>query len=123
MHQYFPMADEGFDILKTTGYQSFTLGAFDKSFALIESRAKTEKAASFFLKQLYNFSAIGYLKVGGAGGGSEWVWRYEDSEAEYDDRATVFRVHSGLKEVLELKQGRATEGEALPPATEELEDA
>ncbi|WP_210248503.1 hypothetical protein [Methylobacterium sp. WL103] len=59
------------------------------------------------VRELYNFSAIGYLKVGGAGGGSEWVWKYEDSDAEYDARANIFRVHPGLKEVLGLKQGRA----------------
>lgn len=112
MYQHFPHHNGAFIILRSIGQQSFTVGAFSKSYELIKLRKPELPPSNYILYSLFEFSAIGFLKVGGSGGGSEWVWKYQNTETEYDDRATVFRVHSGLKEVLELKQGRATvEGE------------
>lgn len=112
MHQHFPAERMAFDLLRTIGFLSFTLNRFREVHHEFSARQKDAPTYSEFLRELYNFSAIGYLKVGGSGGGSEWVWRHEDTDAEYDERASVFRVHSGLKEVLSLKQGRAVgEGE------------
>lgn len=106
MHQHFPEDQDAFDILRVVGHIGFTIAAFKQAYKTIQSR-KQLPPESHILRQLYNFSAIAFLKVGGTGGGSEWVWKYKDTEVEYDDRATAFRVHSGLKETLELKQGRA----------------
>lgn len=108
MHQHFPQEQEAFDMVRVAGYLSFTASAFQRAYDVVASRSNDVPPSSTILRQLYDFSVIAFLKVGGSGGGSEWVWKYQDTEAEYDDRATIFRVHSGLKEVLELKQGRAT---------------
>lgn len=105
MHQHFPEEQDAFDVLRVVGSISFTIGAFKHAHSTVEAR-KQLPSSTYLLKQLYDFSAIAFLKVGGTGGGSEWVWKYKDTEVEYDDRATIFRAHSGLKEILELKQGR-----------------
>lgn len=107
MHQHFPQEEYAFDILKTIGHMSFTINAFLERHADLSRKVEGLPTASIVLRQLHAFSAIGFLKVGGAGGGSEWVWRYEDTDADYDERATVFRTHPALKENLGLKQGRA----------------
>lgn len=56
------------------------------------------------LRQLFGFSIVAYQKTGGIGGGSEYVWRYLDPRARFDEAATYFRVHPGLLEALGLKK-------------------
>ena len=56
------------------------------------------------LKSLFHFSILAFQKTGGVGGGSEYVWRYNDPSARYDDTARFFRCHPGLIESLGLKQ-------------------
>ncbi len=57
------------------------------------------------LNELFEFSLIAYYAPGGGGyGGSEYVWRYKDSRARFNESATSFRIHPGLKEVLGLKK-------------------
>ncbi len=125
MHQHFPQEQQAFDMIRVAGCLSFTASAFQRAYDVVAARSLGVPPASTMLRQLYDFSVIAFLKVGGSGGGSEWVWKYQDTEAEYDDRATIFRVHSGLKEVLELKQGRATtdgeeDGTDVPAETLEI---
>jgi hypothetical protein len=59
------------------------------------------------LASLFEFSVVGYLKSGGGGGGSLYVWRYLDSRARFDAAAELYRVHLGFKEALDLIQGSA----------------
>ena len=57
------------------------------------------------LNSLFDFSLIAYYNPGGGGyGGSEYVWRYKDSRARFNESAATFRIHPGLKEVLGLKK-------------------
>ena len=60
--------------------------------------------------ELFEFSVIGYLKPGGGGGGSKYVWRYLDSRARFDPSAETLRVHAGFKESLDLVYGAAKLG-------------
>jgi len=122
MQQHFPEHERSFDLLRVIGNIGFTLAKFQEAHASsVASRGEMPPSIEM-LRQLYEFSVIAYLKVGGAGGGSEWVWKYEDTDAEYDDRATTFRVHPGLKEVLGLKQGRASVEGEITEASGLLED-
>jgi hypothetical protein len=57
------------------------------------------------LRQLFEFSVVGYLKPGGGGGGSKYVWRYLDPRARFSEDADLFRVHAGFKEALDLARG------------------
>lgn len=57
------------------------------------------------LKNLYNFSVIGYdsrLPKGGA----EWVFKYSHRK-RFDSLAGRFKVHPGLKEFARLREGRS----------------
>jgi hypothetical protein len=71
----------------------------------------TELSVSDALRNLFEFSIIGYLKTGGGGGGSGYVWRYLDPRARFDEAAGNFRVHAGFKEALGLKKGGGAKDE------------
>lgn len=58
------------------------------------------------LESLYNFSVIGYRRGIGSGG-SGWVFQYTDPDAGWDNGATRFKVHLGLKEFAKLREERA----------------
>ncbi len=107
MNKHFSHEEFSFSVLRAVGKVTFTIAKFREVFEGLAGKREMSLTHAEALRQLYNFSVVAYLKVGGSGGGSEWVWNYEDTEAEYDEMATVFRVHSGLKEVLSLKRGRA----------------
>lgn len=93
------------ELLKAIGTLQFTLESFSDTCSgrpgLLPNGFDTNSA----LKQLFEFSVVGYLKSGGGGGGSQYVWKYLDPRARFDDRASSFRVHPGFKEVLGLKRG------------------
>jgi hypothetical protein len=108
MHKHFPSDDAAFDMLRIMGRTSFSFGRANEAYEHITRSYIVLPPLGEILRELYNFSVIGFLKVGGLGGGSEWTWKYEETRADYDERATIFRVHSSLKENLGLVQGRAT---------------
>jgi len=54
------------------------------------------------LEQLFRFSVIGYERRSGYGG-SSWAFQYTHPEAGWDNRATRFKVHLGLKEFAKLR--------------------
>ncbi len=57
------------------------------------------------LRDLFNFSIIGFYRAGGKGyGGSEYVYRYKDQRAQFDENAQQFRLHPGLTDVLGLRR-------------------
>lgn len=57
------------------------------------------------LGYLYRFSVIGYERRSGYGGTS-WAFQYTDAEAGWDNAATRFKVHPGLKEYAKLRETR-----------------
>ena len=57
------------------------------------------------LKLLYRFSVIGY-KTPTSYGGSSWAFQYTNPEAGWDNGATTFKVHLGLKEFAKLREER-----------------
>lgn len=64
-----------------------------------------EVAADEALSLLYRFSVIGYERRSGYGG-SSWAFQYTDPEAGWDNAATRFKVHLGLKEYAKLREAR-----------------
>ncbi|MBD3769527.1 MAG: hypothetical protein IE925_05210 [Rhodobacterales bacterium] len=58
------------------------------------------------LRQLFRFSVIGYRQPG-AHGGSRWLYNYEERGTGWDNGASTFQVHLGLKEHAKLREGRA----------------
>ena len=68
------------------------------------------------LRELFEFSVVGYRRSGGGGGGSKYIFRYLDPTALFDETADGFQVHAGFKEALDLttrrRQPRGDQGRA-----------
>lgn len=90
------------EVLKNVGSEQFEFDSFAEEFDKREELAGNSPVGA--LEQLFEFSVIGYLKSGGRGGGSAWVWRYKGGRARFDSNAGTYRVHPGFKEVLDLKR-------------------
>lgn len=100
MAKHVPQYKEYLEVLKSVGAEKFTLEQFATSLA--QRPGFDEDDALNALGDMFEFSVISYLKPGGRGGGSEYVWRYKDPRARFDSTVESFRVHPGLKEALDL---------------------
>jgi hypothetical protein len=98
--KHVPDYREYLEVLKEVGSVQFTLTEFSANWRRRAALSQIEPAAG--LASLFEFSVIGYLKPGGRGGGSEYVWRYLDPRARFNAGAESFRVHAGFKEALDL---------------------
>lgn len=67
--------------------------------------AKNDVTPEEALRLLYRFSVVGYEKRSGYGG-SSWAFQYTSPEAGWDNAATRFKVHLGLKEYAKLRETR-----------------
>ncbi len=67
--------------------------------------ARNQVSADDALQLLYRFSVIGYARRSGYGG-SSWAFQYTNPEAGWDNSASVFKVHLGLKEFAKLREER-----------------
>lgn len=100
MAKHVPHYKDFLEVLKSVGAEKFTLEQF--SLSLSQRPGLESDQALSALADLFEFSVISYLKPGGRGGGSEYVWRYKDPRARFDSTVESFRVHPGLKEALDL---------------------
>lgn len=98
--KHVPEYKEYLEVLKSIGSEKFTLEQFSQS--VVQRSDINAESALGALADLFAFSIISYLKPGGRGGGSEYVWRYKDPRARFDSTVESFRVHPGLKEALDL---------------------
>jgi hypothetical protein len=101
--KHVPQYKEYLEVLKRVGSVQFSPDQFREEW-------KERTALGGFdplkaLEELFEFSVVGYLKSGGGGGGSKYVWRYQDPGARFDPAAETFRVHAGFKEALDLVYG------------------
>ena len=93
------------EVLKLLESLQFKKEDFAKACAAREKVLPSEYDITSILSELFEFSLIGYYSPGGGGyGGSEYVWRYKDSRARFNETATSFKIHPGLKEVMGLKK-------------------
>ncbi|MEW1612304.1 MULTISPECIES: hypothetical protein [unclassified Streptomyces] len=103
--KHVPQYKEYLEVVKELGSLSFTLENFSSAWSRRSSLSEIEPISG--LAQLFEFSVVGYLKPGGRGGGSEYVWRYRDPRARFNAASESFRVHPGFKEALDLLTGRS----------------
>ncbi|MEG4798910.1 hypothetical protein QUA69_28130 [Microcoleus sp. LAD1_D1] len=86
---------------------------FDKSTFVVEYGRRKSKDnavdADQALELMYRFSVIAYETRSGYGG-SAWSFRYVDKTAGWDNSATKFKVHLGLKEYAKLREERKIGG-------------
>ena len=104
IHKHLPNYEFYVEVLKNLEALQFTredfLEAWQKRKLLLSGDDKPDLA----MKQLYEFSVIGFYSPGGGGGGAEYVWKYRDQKSTFNENATQFRVHPGFKDVLGLKK-------------------
>lgn len=98
--KHVPDYKEYLEVVKELGGLQFSLEDFADAWDRRSTLAG--KTAVEGLADLFEFSVIGYLKPGGRGGGSEYVWRYHDPRARFSPAAETYRVHPGFKEALDL---------------------
>lgn len=102
IHKHVPNYKEYLEVLKTIASTTFSFDEFKKAWEQRSTLATTATSPMQALQQLFEFSVIGYLRSGGGGGGSQYVWRYKDPRARFSEGAETFRVHAGFKESLDL---------------------
>lgn len=96
--------DEGLQACSEIAKITFTKDQFSAAYS--SRKASKEVDVDEALKQLFRFSVIGYRQPG-ALGGSRWLYNYEERGTGWDNGASTFQVHLGLKEHAKLREGRA----------------
>lgn len=105
VHKHLPEHDDYFDVISSVGKAQFTRSEWNLACASRDGHGKKLLIESGdILRQLFEFSIVGYQRTGGVKGGSEYVWRYLEDRARFDKSATSFRIHPGLIEALGLKK-------------------
>lgn len=105
IHKHIPSYTKYLEIFKTIGYLQFSKDEFLAASETKLSTLKDSLKPMDILKELFAFSIVGYYKAGGKGyGGSEYIYRYKDTRAQFDETAQKFRLHPGLMDVLGLKK-------------------
>ncbi len=100
IHKHLPHYESLIELLRRVGVWQFTLDDFKSKYTKIG-----EYSLEDVLKQMYEFSLIGFYRPGGRGyGGSEYVFQYKEVKTRFDSSATRFRIHPGLIEILGLKR-------------------
>lgn len=103
--KHIPNYETYIEILKSLESLQFTKDDFKHACDNRSNSLSNNLDASAILSELFEFSLIGYYVSGGGGyGGSEYIWKYMDPRARFNETSLSFRVHPGLKEVLGLKK-------------------
>ena len=102
--KHIPKHEEYIDILRNLDSLVFTKDDFVAAMQVALRQISPDDTFEAIMRSLFDFSLVGYYAAGGSGGGSDYVWRYKDNRAKFNDGATQFKVHPGFKEVLGLKK-------------------
>jgi hypothetical protein len=99
---HWPQWEEALQACSGISTMTFERGEFEKQYEQRRSSAN-KLGCDEALEHLYRFSVIGYERRSGYGG-SSWAFQYTNPEAGWDNRATRFKVHLGLKEFAKLRE-------------------
>ena len=104
IRQHWPNWDEALQACSAISTITFERSDFEREY---ERRRSSENAVrpDEALRLLHRFSVIGYERRSGYGG-SSCAFQYTDPEAGWDNAATRFKVHLGLKEYAKLREAR-----------------
>lgn len=106
IHAHFPTWELWLDLLRRLGGMTFTPQAFRDEVARSGARVTGGAEPGTILEALYRFGVIGFARRGGRGkGGTIEYWAYVNTDVTFDPDAPYFKVHQGLKENLDLKEG------------------
>lgn len=105
IHKHIPNYKSYFEIFKALGVLQFSRDEYFKMFETKKAVFSSDENPIDILKQLFKFSIVGFYRAGGKGyGGSEYVYKYKDSRAQFDETAQYYKLHPGLMDVLGLKK-------------------
>ncbi len=104
IHKHIPDYEKYFDVIRDIGFLQFGKQDFIEAFKKRESQFTLDNPNEL-LKLLFEYSIIGFYRVGGGGyGGSEYLHKYRDEKTTFDIQAEKLRVHPALMEYLQLKK-------------------
>ena len=98
-------------MLKSMESLRFTLPEFEEACERRRTFLPSDTNPLGILIALFQFSLIGYYAPGGSAGGSEYIFKYKDPTAQFNEAATGYRIHPGLKEVLGSRTGLSSNGD------------
>ncbi|WP_155864557.1 P-loop ATPase, Sll1717 family [Deinococcus ficus] len=104
VHKHIPDYKRYLDVIRRVGVWYFDLEDFSHSMTIEFGPGKDHVQA---LKDLFEFSIIGFLRSGGRAGGTTTIYKYKEPNVSFDHAAKRFRVHPGLIEVLDLRRNNA----------------
>ena len=105
IHKHIPKYENILEVIKSIGYHQFDMEDFNLAIEKKKSLLTDDINAYASLKNLFEFSIIGYYKAGGGGyGGSEYIFRYKNTRSQFEEGARTYRVHPGLIDFLGLKR-------------------
>jgi hypothetical protein len=103
--KHMPHYEAYIEVMKSLDSLHFTKQDFERACAARAGVLPKNYDPAKMLAQLFDFSLVAYYMPGGGGyGGAEYIWRYKDSRARFNEASTSFRIHPGLKEILGLKK-------------------
>jgi hypothetical protein len=106
VHKHAPNYDDYLEIVKSLEALQFSRAEFEEACQRRKDLVPDRLAPADILRQLFEFSVVGYQRTGGVGGGSEYSYRYMDPTVRFDEAASSFRVHAGFMEAFGLKKFR-----------------
>ena len=106
IHKHIPHYEDYLELVKSLGSLQFNLQEWNSVCDRRSDLLGDTATPLSVLRELFEFSVVGYQRTGGVGGGSEYVWRYLDPRVRFDETATNFRVHPGFMEAFGLKKFR-----------------
>lgn len=105
IHKHITSYKNYLEVFKALGVLQFTKEEFVSVFEAKKTMFLSVDNPINILKELFDFSVIGFYRVGGRGyGGSEYIYKYKDPRAQFDENAQKYRLHPGLMEVLGLRK-------------------
>ena len=109
IHKHISQYKDYFEVFKLIGVMQFTREQYVSAMANKTSLFSTQVDPINALKELFEFSIVGFYRAGGQGyGGSEYVFKYNDPRSQFDEASLKFKVHPALMDVLGLKKFERT---------------
>ena len=109
IHKHISQYKDYFEVFKMIGVMQFTREQYVAAMTTKTSLFSQQINSMNILKELFEFSIIGFYRAGGQGyGGSEYVFKYKDPRSQFDETALKFRLHPALMDVLGLKKFERT---------------
>lgn len=104
IHKHVPKYKNYLEVIKDIDSLGFEMADYKQKWEARKTLFTINDDPAESLRNLFEFSVIGCLAVGGGGGGAQYIWRYKDTRSQFNEAAASYRVHYGLKEILGLKR-------------------